>query len=197
MAKGRAKTATVGRMAKLVRDTERASPTGATGQTILKLTAKPVARLIEEGRIGPVELTAAQDLTAAYMAITGHLWLRAITMERIAAHTSDYEPARILDAQRRYRAWADHWSMLAKRGDKTLAIIISAVIDEHPLYLIEDDLNLRHGTARKALVRGLRDYAARAGWVDPTTRAQWLADAGNTFNTQDRLLSLAIAAGKR
>ena len=87
--------------------------------------------------------------------------------------------------------------MMAKRGDKTLAILIDAVVDEWPLYVIEDKHGCRHGIARKAVVRGLRDYAARAGWVDATTRAQWLADAGNTFHTQHPALSLAITAAKR
>ena len=87
--------------------------------------------------------------------------------------------------------------MMAKRGDKTLAILIDGVVDEWPLYVIEDRHGLRHGIARKAIVRGLRDYAARAGWVDATTRAQWLADAGTTFAPQQRTLALAIAAAKR
>ena len=192
------KPVTVGRMARLVRDTERASPTGATGQTILKFTGSPIDRLVHDKRIGPVELIAAHDLHDGYMAITGHLWLRAVTLERVDASGGGGDsPPRIIDAQRRYKAFAGHWSMMAKRGDRTLRILIDAVVDERPLRIVEDDLGIRHGLAAKAVVRGLRDYAARAGWVDPTTRAQWLADAGNTFHTLHPALSLAIAAAKR
>lgn len=194
----KSKPVTVGRIKHVVREAEKKSGTGATGQTVLKMLAKPIARLIEDKKIGPVEMMAAQDITTAVMAVTGALWLRAIDLERRdPAHSVGYESAREIDAQRRYRNYADHWSMLAKRGDKTLQIVFAAVIDERPFHIIEADLNIRHGTARKALIRGLRDYAARAGWVDHGTAAQWKYEAGMTFRTVHPSLSLAMAAGRR
>jgi hypothetical protein len=164
----------------------------------MKQSPSPVDRLLSDGRIGNVELQAAQDITRAFVARTGGLWLRAVTLERVDASGGwGGSTQRDIDAQRRYTAFADHWSILAKRGDKTLAIVIEAAVHEHPLYVVEDNLGIRHGTARRALIRGLRDYAARAGWVDSATAAQWKAEASSTFRTVHPGLSLAITAGKR
>ncbi len=112
------------------------------------------------------ELQAVHDITTAFHSLTGALWLRPLMMERQDRGPGGNEPAAIVDAQRRYRVWADHWSRQRKRGDHTLRIVIAVVIDEWPLRIVEEDIiGLRHGAAKAALIGGLRDYAERAGWL--------------------------------
>ena len=65
---------TAGRMLALVKATERASNTGATGQTILKQTASPIDRMVADKRIGQVELQAAGGLRE-FLHQTEGLWL--------------------------------------------------------------------------------------------------------------------------
>jgi hypothetical protein len=188
---------TPGRISVLVREVERKSSTGGTGQTIIKMRQTPIARLVDERKIGPEEFQAAQDLTTGFMSLAGHLLLRPGSLERVdRSHAGSAEAPAVVDAQRRYRAFANHWSKLAKRGDRTLEIMIAVVIDERPLSVIEADIGLRHGVAKKALVRGLRDYAVRAGWVKGKVAQQWMDDAGATFATVHPALSLAIAAAR-
>jgi hypothetical protein len=177
--------------------------TRATGFTLLKMISKPIARLVDLRKIGPEELQAADDITTAFMAMAGALLIRPMEMERTDRAYQHTEPVRVADAQRRYRNWADHWSMLAKRGDKTLEIVIAAVIDERAFHVIDTDLNLSHGKAQKALIRGLRDYAARVTdghgkpiWVDYRTAAQWRLEAGMSFKTQHPIITLAAAAAR-
>lgn len=177
------KQPTAGAIKRAARQAELRSGTGGTGYTILKLTSKPIARLIEKRQIGPEELQAVQDICTAFHSLTGALWIRPLLMERLDRSHGGNEPAAIVDSQRRYRNWADHWSMLRKRGDRTMEIVIAAVIDERAFHIIEDDIGLRHGIAKKATIRGLRDYAARADWVKGKLAAKWRLEASNTFRT--------------
>lgn len=197
------KPLTIERIKEKVRQAERKAPNGATGFTLLKFVGKPIARLIDMRKIGPEEVQAVDDITIAFMAMAGALLIRSPEMERTDRAYQHTEPARIADAQRRYKAWADHWSMMAKRGDKTLQIVIAAVIDERAFHVIDTDLSLSHGKAQKATIRGLRDYAARvtnsAGkpiWVDYRTAADWKMTASLTFKTQHPVLALATAAAR-
>jgi hypothetical protein len=187
---------TAGRIVHIVREVERSSQTGGTGFTILKATSKPIRRLLDEHAIGPEEFQAVQDIERAFFAMTGALMIRPLTMERLDRGRAGNEPVATVDSQRRYQAWADHWSMLAKRGDKTLAVVIAAVIDERAFRLIEDDFGLRHGLARKVVIRGLRDYAARAGWAEHGKAALWKAEAGNTFRTRTSGYSIAVSRAR-
>ncbi len=171
-----------GRMLQAVREAEKSSHTGATGFTLLKLTSKPIARLIDEKKIGPVEFQSAREIETVFFHISGALMVRhRWAMERSDPVYHGHDADHLVDAQVRYKRYAQHWSMLAKRGDKTLQIVIAAVIDERPFHHIEADLGMRHGKARKVLIRGLRDYAARAGWTDGRTAATWKAEAGCSF----------------
>lgn len=188
---------TLGRINHLVRQAEKKSGTGGTGQTILKMTAKPLGRLVDDHRIGPVEVMAAQDFELAFMTIGRALWIKPQSYERRDPSYGGVERVKEIDAQTRYKAFADHWSMMRKRGDKTLEILTRALIDEQPFRLIEDDLNIKHGVASKAVIRGLRDYAARAKWTDPATAALWKAEAGTTFKTNHPQVTLAMAASRR
>lgn len=188
---------TAGGIKRAARQAELRSGTGGTGYTILKLTSKPIARLIEARQIGPEELHAAQDICTAVHSLTAGLWIRPLLMERQDKGPGGHEPVAIVDAQRRYRNWANHWSRLRKRGDYTMEIVIGSVIDERAFKTIEEDIGLRHGIAKKATIRGLRDYAVRAAWVKGKLAAQWLAEAGCTFRSWSPELVSAIARAKR
>lgn len=154
-----------GRAVHLLRELEKASTTGGTGATILKMVSKPLARLIEDKSIGPEEVQAASEIHTAFQAKTEALWIGPQSWERRDRGYGGIERAAVIDACRRYTAWADHWSRLAKRGDKTLPVVRAVVIYERPFYEVEVDLHIRHGLARQITKAGLRDYAFRAGWV--------------------------------
>jgi hypothetical protein len=81
----------------------------------------------------------------------------------------------------RYKRWAHHWSARARHGDRTLEIVIAAVVDERAFHTIEADVGIRHGMAARSVVAALRDYAARAGWTDPRTGDAWIAAAEAVF----------------
>jgi hypothetical protein len=174
----------------LVADLERRAGDGAaiggTALTTLKLTGSPLARLADRGRIGLEELRAADDIVLAFFAIAGGLMIRPVRMERQDRGYCGFEPAFIIDAQTRYRAFAEHWSRRAKRNDPTLAIVIAASVDERPFTAIDQDFRLRHGKAAAATVAGLRDYAARARWVDARLAQEWIEAAASIFPLRRR-----------
>jgi hypothetical protein len=157
------------------------SAIGGTGATILKLLPAPLARLLDKGRIGTEEVRAADDITIAFQAQAGALLIKPPSLERRDASHHGREPVFVIDAVTRYKHWAHHWSARARRGDRTLEIVIAAVIDERAFHGIEADLGIRHGVAARAVIAGLRDYAARAGWTDRPTATAWLDAAETTF----------------
>ena len=161
--------------------------THATGATLLRLRPAPVDWLIGAGKISQLEFQAARDINIAVMAMAGALRLRVPKLERVDCGFGSRESPYTIDAVRRYGAFRDHWSGLAKHGDKTLEIVWSAVVDERSFCTIDASLALRHGTARQATVRGLRDYCARAGWINGKQGQEWMADARLTFARAYRL----------
>jgi hypothetical protein len=155
----------------------------APAPTILKFQGAPLARLADKRRIGTEEIRAADDIAIAFQAQAGALMLRPPGLEKRDA-TYGYggrDPAFVIDAVSRYKRWAGHWSARARRGDRTLEIIVAAVIDERAFHAIERDIGIRHGAAAKVTIAGLRDYAARAGWTDRATGAAWIAAAEHAF----------------
>jgi hypothetical protein len=157
------------------------SEISGTGFTIIKRTDSPVTRMLAGGTIHAPELQSAQDICIAFRAISGALFLKPLSMERVSSSKSSHEPAGVIDAVSRYQHWAGIWSARAKRGDPTLEIVIAAVWDERPLRTIEQDLNIRNGSAAKATAAGLRDYAARAGWAQGNASQKWLVSEGSVF----------------
>jgi hypothetical protein len=142
---------------------------GGTGATILKFQGAPLTRLADKKRIGTEELRAADDIAIAFHAQAGALLIKPPSLAKRDATHQGHEPVLIIDAVSRYKRWARHWSERANHGDRTLEIVIAAVIDERAFHLIEADVGIRHGVAAKAVIAGLRDYAARAGWtINPT-----------------------------
>jgi hypothetical protein len=173
------------RMKRAVRKAERragdGNAIGGTGATILKFLPPPLTRLLEKKRIGAEELRAADDITIAFYAQAGALMLKPPSLEKRDATYNGREPVFVIDAIRRYKRWSQHWSERARCGDRTLEIVIAAVIDERALHIIERDVGIRHGVAAKAVIAALRDYAARAGWMDRRTADSWIAAAEATF----------------
>jgi hypothetical protein len=159
---------------------------GGTGATILRLRAAPLARLIERRRIGGEEVRAADDITTAFHAQAAEVMIRSPLLEKRDASHQSREPFRIVDAVSRYKPWARHWSQRARLGDRTLEILIAAIIDERAFYFIEADAGIRHGLAARVTIAGLRDYAARAGWTDRSTGGAWISEAEAMFTLRKR-----------
>jgi len=174
-----------GRLKRAVRKAERRSGNGSeiggTGATILRFLAAPLVRLIEKKRIGTEEVRAADDIARAFHAQAGALMMKSPSLEKRDAAYYGREPVWIIDAVSRYKLWARHWSQRARHGDRTLEIVIGAVIDERAFHAIEADIGIRHGQAARVLIAALRDYAARAGWTDRNTGEVWIKEAEAIF----------------
>jgi hypothetical protein len=159
---------------------------GGTGATILRFRAAPLARLIERRRIGGEEVRAADDITTAFHAQAAAVMIRSPSLEKRDASYQGREPFRIIDAVSRYKPWARHWSQRARLGDRTLEVIVAAIIDERAFHVIEADAGIRHGLAARVTSAGLRDYAARAGWTDRSTGDTWIREAEAMFTLRKR-----------
>jgi len=174
-----------GRMKRAVRKAERragdGTEIGGTGATVLKFRAAPLVRLIEKNRIGTEEIRAADDIAVAFHAQAGALLIKPPSLEKRDATHHGHEPIWVIDAVSRYKRWARHWSERARHGDRTLEIVIAAVIDERAFHTIEADVGIRHGMAARVVIAALRDYAARAGWTDRRTGDVWIEEAAALF----------------
>jgi hypothetical protein len=179
------KARTLGRLKRAIRKAERRSgdgrEIGGTGATILRFRARPLVRLIEKKRIGTEEVRAAEDIAVAFHAQAGAVMIRSPSLEKRDATYQAREPVWIIDAVSRYKRWARHWSQRARHGDRTLEVVVAAVIDERAFHSIEADVGIRHGVAARAVIAGLRDYAARAGWTDHNTAEAWIKEAETIF----------------
>lgn len=170
---------------------------GPSPLTAIRLRSSPIAWLISKQKIGGDEFRAAVDIETAFTAISGALMFKPLSMEKTSPGRRRDWNDKTSDAVERYRAFADHWSARKKQsGDKTLEILIAAVIDHRSFNVIEEDLSLRHGKAKTVTIRGLRDYAARAEWVDRRTAATWKQEAAQSFQSTERQLALAIAKAR-
>lgn len=185
-------------LAKAQRKTGDGEEIGGTPLTVLKRRDSPVALLLDRHKIGAEEQRAAQELSEAFAALAGASMFKSQTLDRVdgGRAESDWHYA-VVKMVQTYQKFAAHWSIRAKRGDPTLEIMIAAVIDERPVRTIAADLGFHHRRVENALIRGLRDYAARAGWLDHQLAARWKAEAGMTFNIVHPGLAMAILAAKR
>jgi hypothetical protein len=182
--------ATFARLKRAIRKAERRSgdgrEIGGTGATILRLRAAPLARLIEKQRIGAEEIRAADDIAMAFHAQAAAVMIKSPSLEKRDATYHGSEPVWIIDAVSRYKRWARHWSQRARHGDRTLEILIAAVIDERAFHCIEADVGIRHGMAARVVIAGLRDYRARAAWTDRHTAEAWIKEAESMFTLRRR-----------
>lgn len=149
---------------------------------IAKLRGSPMALLIERASAKGEELMAAQEIELAYFAISGALMIRPLNMERVGRGRFPDWSARTSQAVQQYQSWANYWSIRKKAHlDHTLECVIAAVIDQRPIRVIAEDLGFQHKRIERAVLGGLRDYAARAGWVDGKIAQRWMEAAEQTF----------------
>lgn len=164
---------------------------GGTPFTRLKYSRTPLVYLFEcepvvKGKPNPKkinteELRAADDIQTAYFSQTRGLLIATQSYEKVGRSNSNFEPYAVLDAVKRYKVWANHWSARAKRGDKTLEIVIDAVCDQRPLREIDEQHRVRNGFSGIVVASALRDYIARAGWADPKQAAGYIEAAESNF----------------
>ena len=175
------------RLAEAEARTEHVNDPG-TGFTILRMARNqpPLRSLVESGKIGSLELQAAEEIALATTAIAGRGILSGILFERVDRGRSDLDwPAHIAVAVRNYQRWQVHWSNEWKRTrNPMLSVIWDAVVDIRPIAQIAADLDVSRHLARRAIVCGLRHYAARAGMITGTQARAWVDDAqGLVFKT--------------
>lgn len=173
-----------------LRKVEAESATGGTGATILRMAHNTIGKLAAENnaaafvdgqKFGSHELQAAEEIGAAVFAIAGGSMFKPISLERLDRGNAVDISADLAFKIRRYQAWAGFWSKRAKRGDPTLQIVYGAVVDEWPIRTIAEDIGHHHSKVKAAVVRGLRDYAVRAGWISGGLARQWSDLACKTF----------------
>jgi hypothetical protein len=159
--------------------------------TAVRLAQTPMRTLIDNKKIGGEEVRAAEDIMTAFHAIAGGMLIKPISMEKRDRGQPGEHPLPIVEAVRRYQAWARHWAIRAKRGDKVLETIIRTVFFEHPFSVVDADLNMRKGRAAETTAAGLRDYAARVVnahgrpyWVDPKLSREWIGKAEGIFRNK-------------
>ena len=148
-----------------------------TGQTLIRMQRHqpPLRTLVEAKKIGAVELHAAEQIALAVTAVATRGILSAALLERVDWGQSGRDwPFHVALAVRNYQQWANHWSKEWKRTRNPMSEIIwSAVIDERPISVIAQEVELSHHITERAIVCGLRHYAAHAGLVTGNDAREW------------------------
>ena len=158
-----------------------------TGFTILKLKRHqpPLATLVDGNEIGATELQAAEQIALAAFSVASGGILRAIDLTKIdRGRQNDIPwPAHVAVAVRNYQDWQRHWTREHHlTGCPMLEVIWSAVVDERPISVIAQEIGHgRHKTTR-AIICGLRHYAAWAKMVTGIQADRWLGEAQHVFN---------------
>jgi hypothetical protein len=157
-----------------------------TGQTIIRMARHqpPLRTLLDARKIGPDELAAAEEIALAAFSVAMGGILRAGQLERIArARQGDNDwPAHVAMAVRNYQQWQRHWTAeWARTRNPMLEVVWSAVVDEQPIAGIAADIGYGHRRTTRAIVCGIRHYAAFAGLVLGTQRQVWLDAAQHVF----------------
>jgi hypothetical protein len=166
--------------------------------TEIRKSSGPMEALINGRKIGGEELMAIQDIETAINAMAGAGMIRPVSLEiKSAGMRRDWSKS-IEDSVENYRHWADFWSKRRTYGDRTSEIVVRAVVHGHAFGLIERDSGIQHGRGAVIAVRGLRDYAARAGWVSSGVARAWMEEAASSFKgTALGELGLSVARAKR
>lgn len=159
-----------------------------TGNTILKLRDHPLAKLIKEHKLVPEALTAADEIHTAFHAIASRMMIRPGCLERIDGRgRGDMPwPAKISRSVSNYQAFARHWTKRANLGDPMLEVLIAVIIDERSIRDVSEGVSVGHrrfGHVRikRAVIAGLQDYAARAGFVTGGLAQRWQDEAEQVF----------------
>lgn len=192
-----AEPVTVAKMQRVLRKHVREVPGAAEASpyTVIKLRQAPIAKLIDEHKIGPEEMQAAQDIETAFFALSSRLMCKGMTLERIdrSGNSDAPWPARTAKAVGLYNAWATHWTKRANLyGDPMLQVVIAAVVDRRPLRGIAADLGYGLKRIEAAVIGGLRDFAVRSGLVTGHLAKRWSDAAEVVFVPQSAKLLDAV-----
>lgn len=169
-----------------------------TGSTILKLRDHPLAKLIKTHQLVPEALTAADEIHMAFHAIASRMMIKPGSLERIDGRgRGDMPwPARISRSVSNYQAFARHWTKRANLGDPMLEVLIAVVIDERSIRAVSEDLRFDHKRIKRAVIAGLQDYAARAGFAPSGLATRWQGEAERVFPVYGVDAGARLAAGK-
>jgi hypothetical protein len=180
------------RMLRTVRKVEAEARTGnvhdpGTGFTIIKLQRHqpPLATLMDGNEIGATELQAAEQIALAAFSVASGGILRAIDLTKIDRGRSGDSPwpAHVAEAVRNYQSWQRHWTREHHlTGCPMLQCIWSAVVDQRPISVIAQDIGHGRHKTKRAIIAGLRHYAAHAKLVTGAQAAQWLDQAQHVFD---------------
>lgn len=156
-----------------------------TGQTIIRMQRHqpPLRTLLESRKIGAIELQAAEQIERAVTAVAMGGILAAAGLERVTYGRND-KPWSIetVLAVRNYQTWQNHWSAEWKCTRNPMCEVIwSAVIDQRPISVIAADIGYGHQRTQRAIMHGLRHYAALAGLVTGNQARAWLDAAQHVF----------------
>ena len=155
--------------------------------TEMRLRGGPMATLLNRHKIGGEEFRAIMDIELAFQAVSGGLMFKAVSLELKSPGMKPEWSSKTSDAVQRFQPYANFWTQRRVFGDPTWEIVVASVIEGRAFRVIEEDVGLRHGMASKIAVRGLRDYAARARWVEPAVGRKWQDDALTTHRGNDPL----------
>jgi hypothetical protein len=180
-----------------VREAERAdlekgdNATGANGFLLMKFREPKISRLVTNGKIGQVELQACDEIERVWQHLCAGLWLRGMRLGERVDRGISHDPPWFIEAYHdRYLPWAKAWTQRrVTHRDRTQEVVYDYLFSDACGKSIDADRNWPTGTAVRVFVGGLRDYAARAGWVDRGTGFKWTTAAQGIFP-----LKLAMAA---
>lgn len=165
--------------------------------TEMRKSSGPVAALINGKRIGGEELTALVEIETAMRALAGAGMIRSPGLELKSPGQRPEWSQHTSDAVENYRSWANFWSARRTYGDRTAEIVVRAVVHGHAFGVIERDVGIKTGRGSKIAVLGLRDYAARSGWVTRDVGERWMQEALTSFKGAPLgELGLAVARAK-
>jgi len=159
-----------------------------TGFTIIKLKGRnqpPIRTLVEAKRIGATELQAADQIALAASSVASGGILHAVDLVKVSRGRQNDNPwpAHVAVAVRNYQDWQRHWTHEWNlTRNPMLECIWSAVIDERPLSVIAQEIGYGRHLTTKAIIAGLRHYAAHAHMVTGTQADQWTLEAQHVFD---------------
>ena len=159
-----------------------------TGFTILRLKGRnqpPIRTLVEAKRIGATELQAADQIALAAFSVASGGILHAVDLVKVSRGRQNDSPwpAHVAVAVRNYQDWQRYWSAEhARTRNPMLECIWSAVIDERPISVIAQEIGYGRHLTTKAIIAGLRHYAAHAHMVTGTQASLWLGEAQHVFD---------------
>lgn len=164
----------------------------------IRKSSGPMEALINSHKISTEELMAVMDIEKAMMALAGAGMIKPMSIELKSAGKKRDWSRMTSDAVQNYIAWANFWSARRTYGDRTAEIVVRVVIHGQSFREIAQDVGKDRETCPRIAVRGLRDYAARSGWVARRVAQQWMREALTSFKgTPLGELGLAIDRAKK